>query len=280
MGAVALPLVARPCPLCGAGEGKTLFLARDVNANVVEGEFPVVRCACGMGYLSTVPKNLGDSYPSDYDPHASRPALNAPSRRFSLLRKLRPGRIVDVGCGSGRDLLTLRDQGWSVVGVETDPRAAAAASAAGIDVRAGTLETADLEPESADVITMFHVLEHVTDPVEVFRRARKALRPGGLLLAHVPNFDGWAARLFRGAWYALDVPRHVNFFGAKTISEALSRSGLEQVVLRNRAAPGDWRRSLHLSRGFRLPSPLARIVARTACLFRRGDVLELLAERC
>jgi SAM-dependent methyltransferase len=272
-------LVSRPCPLCGDGAGRVLFLARDLNARAVDGEFPVVRCDCGMGYLSRVPKDLAAAYPSDYDAHASRPALQALSRRFNLIRKLRPGRIVDVGCGSGRDLLTLRDCGWTVVGVETDPHAAAAAVAAGIDVRAGTLETAGLEPDSADVVTMFHVLEHVTDPVDVFRRARQALRPGGVLLAHVPNFEGWAARLFRGAWYALDVPRHVNFFGARTIDRALHQGGLVRSLLRNRPAPGDWRRSLHLSRGFRLPSPAARAVARTACLFRGGDVLELLAAR-
>jgi len=275
-------LISRSCPLCGGAERRTLFDARDLNAGVEARAYPVVRCRCGMAYLASIPARPADAYPESYDAHAEALRPAGPSRRFDRVIGRRPGRLVDVGCGSGRDLMALRQAGWSVKGIETSPDAVRRARAAGLDVLEGTIEEARLGPGSADLVTMFHVLEHLPDPVAVAREAGRILAPGGVLLAHVPNFGGLNARLFRGFWYELDAPRHVNFFTIETARRMIAQAGLHLSHIGTRAAPGDFRRSLRLAFGRNPLRPFdgaIRIASRVINLFRWGDVIELIATR-
>jgi SAM-dependent methyltransferase len=275
-------LIPRSCPLCGGAARRTLFEARDLNAGVAPGVFPVVRCLCGMAYLASIPARPDEGYPPSYDAHAESSIPAAPSRRFDRVAGLKPGRLVDVGCGSGRDLLALRKAGWAVRGVETSGAAVRRARAAGLDVVEGTLEEARLGPGSADLVTMFHVLEHVSDPVAVAREAGRILAPGGVLLAHLPNFGGLNARLFGEFWYELDAPRHVNFFKVDTARRMVAQAGLRLRHCGTRAAPGDFRRSLRLALGRYPLRPFdgaLRIASRMVNLFRWGDVIELIAAR-
>ncbi len=272
----------RDCPLCGARGGRVLFEAGDLNAATTPLRFSVVRCACGMAFLDPVPADPAQVYPATYDAHAEAAPRRRKSTRFAAVAKLKPGRLLDLGCGSGRDLLSMREKGWSVRGVEINPEAAARARAAGLDVRTGTVLDAGLEDASADLATLFHVLEHVADPGAVAREVRRVLAPGGLLLAHVPNFAGLNARLFREHWYELDVPRHVNFFTRRSLERMTREAGLEIRTLRTRAAGGDFRRSMALKFGRNPLRPVdsgIRAVGKLASLAGFGDVLEIVAAR-
>lgn len=275
-------LVSRSCPLCGGPQRRTLFDARDTNGGSDGPAFPVVGCRCGMAYLGSIPARPADFYPPTYDAHAEATLPAAPSRRFDRVIGLRPGRVVDVGCGSGRDLMTLRQAGWTVKGVESNPDAVRRARAAGLDVLEGTIEEARLSPGSADLVTMFHVLEHVPAPVALAREVGRILSPTGVLLVHVPNFGGLNARLFRKFWYELDAPRHVNFFTIETARRMLAQAGLRLRHAGTRPAPGDFRRSLELAIGWNplrhFKGPI-RICAWAASAFRWGDVIELIATR-
>jgi SAM-dependent methyltransferase len=85
---------------------------------------------------------------------------------------------------------------------------------------------------SFDVITLWHVLEHVARPVPLLERLVSLLRPGGVLVVSVPNFRSWQSRLFSGSWFHLDPPRHLVHFDRETLEECLRRAGLEIVAER------------------------------------------------
>jgi len=150
-----------------------------------------------------------------------------------LLRRLRwscppwlgAGRYLDVGCGSGAALGAARALGWEVAGIETDEAAATLARRFTDEVYVGDALAAPFAPARFDVVTAFHVLEHVPDPVAVLRRMLGWLAPGGLLIVEVPNAGGLGATLFGGAWSGLELPRHLSHFTPVTLERAVRLAG-------------------------------------------------------
>ena len=279
-------LADRRCPLCGGAGPRRLFSARDLNARLSDESFTVVRCRCSMAFLSPAPVDPSRHYASDYEPHrdlGDGTRRRKGSQRLRRLELLVPGRLLDVGCGSGFDLLAMRDRGWQVAGVEMNAQAAGRARAQGLDVRAGGLDEARFPDGAFEAVTLFHVLEHLLDPVAIAREVARVLRPGGVMLAQVPNFGGMGARLFREYWYELDVPRHVNFFTPSTARRLVSGAGLKLASLRWIESAADFNRSLERWTGYRVRlrpmRTLLRQTIRMLNLFRTGDMLEILARK-
>jgi SAM-dependent methyltransferase len=168
----------------------------------------------------------------------------------------RKGRLLEVGCGRGELLEGARDAGWSVSGVEMTPDFAAAAAARGIVVEQGPVETAELLEQKFDVILFAAILEHVYRPLDVLRRARRALPPGGLIFIAVPNEASLAMRLgntymrARGRDWSINLsptfpPFHVVGFTPGSLRHALGETGFEVVQLE---VPR-WRSALPPGRG-------------------------------
>lgn len=149
-----------------------------------------------------------------------------------------PGtRLLDVGCGSGLtfhpfgrrySLLWLSRRGVAAEGVEPDPRACAAARAAGLKVVEGTLLGADLPRGAYDVVRFNHSLEHTHDPAAYLARARELLKPGGLLVVSVPNYDGATYSRFPRA---VEAPRHLFYFNPSSLRRHLEARGFDVVSL-------------------------------------------------
>jgi 2-polyprenyl-3-methyl-5-hydroxy-6-metoxy-1,4-benzoquinol methylase len=138
----------------------------------------------------------------------------------------RKGRLLDVGCGSGRLLALFGRAGWKVAGVEPDRRAAAVARERyGIEVYAGGLEQAPLRARGFDAIVLSHVLEHVEDPVALLTACRGLLLEGGRLALSTPNIDSRGHRRFGRRWLHLDVPRHLQLFSASSLGAVVERAG-------------------------------------------------------
>ena len=149
-----------------------------------------------------------------------------------------PGtRLLDVGCGSGTtlhpfgrrySLLWLSRRGIAAEGVEPDARACAEARAAGLRVTQGDLLSADLPASAYDVVRFNHSLEHTHDPAAYLARARALLKPGGLLVVSVPNYDGATYDLFP---QAVESPRHLFYFNPSSLRRHLEAKGFDIVSL-------------------------------------------------
>lgn len=137
--------------------------------------------------------------------------------------------LLDVGCGSGTLLGLLKQRGFQVRGFDSSAEAAGIAkSESDVDVVVGSrLPEAGFADGSFDLVTLFHVMEHVTDPRSVLAEVRRLLRPAGRLVLQVPNIESWQFRLFGVRWYGLDVPRHVINYSNQAMQRLLAESGFK-----------------------------------------------------
>jgi SAM-dependent methyltransferase len=224
------------CPLCTSSEYRRRFVAQDRLVGM-PGEFPVVQCeVCGFVFLNPRPTSsaLSAYYPDTYYPIdegcESAEAISVARGLLQRVEQARPGRrlrVLDVGCGTGLFLKFARDAGHDVHGIELSESAVTyGRQAYGLPIDAGTLESADLPEDSFDVVTMWHVLEHMADPIATLRIVERILKPGGLLLFGVPNIASLEARLFGRRWFSLDAPRHLIHFSPKHAAYALGHAGL------------------------------------------------------
>lgn len=140
------------------------------------------------------------------------------------------GRLLEVGAAQGQFLREARGAGFTVSGIEPEPRTAHEAKArSGVDVVVGYVEDAELPEATLDVVCMWHVLEHVPQPVAALDRLREAIRPGGSFFCEVPNIASTWAEAAGDRWAYLDPEHHVNFFAPDTLASALRRSGFEGI---------------------------------------------------
>ena len=142
------------------------------------------------------------------------------------------GRLVDVGCGNGTFLATMRDLGWDVLGVEIDPEGARVArDRYGLPVFAGNLEEAGLPDESVDVVTMSHVIEHVHEPIKLLRECERVLKPTGKLIVLTPNVESLGHRLFKEFWRGLEPSRHLFLFSPRSLLLTAQKAGFNAPIV-------------------------------------------------
>ena len=137
------------------------------------------------------------------------------------------GRVLDVGAGTGRLVEELRRRGYDAYGIEPSERSLAIAEAAGRPVIRGAIE--EHEESGLNAAALWHVLEHLDEPLSALVRVRSWLRPGGFLLVGVPNLASAQARVAGDSWLHFDVPRHRVHFTPDGLVTLLGRAGLEPV---------------------------------------------------
>lgn len=231
----AIQLEEVACSLCGSHQRQTVLVGPD-RLHGVPGSFTLCRCThCGLVYQTPRPTlaSFGAIYPDSYPPHQSLDTGWHPRddhvQATRLLRRTQPagGHLLDVGCGGGDFLRVVRQQApeWQTMGIDPGPQAVATARQAGLAVQQGTLETAPLPRDQWEAITLWHVLEHLPDPLGTLRLLRQRLAPGGRLYLAVPMCDSWDATLFGRCWLGWDVPRHFVLFDQSTLRALLVRAG-------------------------------------------------------
>jgi SAM-dependent methyltransferase len=231
--------------MCGNLERRLLFTGRDLLLQG-PGSFQMVQCEdCGFVYLNPRPsweviQHL--YYPEDYEPYTETtqvPAIKRLIRSGGLIRKrmiverqVSSGTLLDVGCASGDFLQVMADQGhWDVFGLEPNELAASyAESLAGASVYRESIEGVTLPKSRFDIITMWHVLEHLYQPKSALSKMWSALKPEGKLIVAVPIVDSLDARLFGEYWSGYDIPRHLGVYSRVTLRDALLDTGFTSVA--------------------------------------------------
>lgn len=183
-------------------------------------------------------ENLGKYYESvDYISHTdSKRSLFEKAYHFvksialknklDLINSLQPskGRILDIGAGTGDFLSVAKQNGWQTIGVEPSDKAKAIASKKEVSF---VEDTAELESHSFDVVTMWHVLEHVPNLENQIKELKRLLKPNGSLIVAVPNFKSYDAKHYGAFWAAYDVPIHFWHFSKKAIKALFDKEGME-----------------------------------------------------
>jgi SAM-dependent methyltransferase len=225
------------CPACGSRRWEPARL----------GEAPLRRCeACSVVYAPEY-ADPDDLYVEGYffggtdsgidvtDPVFQTFLAEAATKRMRLIEAVSdgPGTMLDVGCGSGEVLAVAGARGWKGIGVEPlEQSARYAVEAHGVDVRATRLEESGLPERSFDVVSAFHVVEHMTDATEFLRLIKRWARPGGLVAVEVPNWRSVHRRSAGADWIYLRPLEHIAHYTPDTLAATLRRAGLEPILVR------------------------------------------------
>ena len=220
------------CNLCNSSEQRVVYSKPDERYFRDEW-FMVVECTnCGLGFVNPRPsrEEMSRYYPAAYyeydgldpDYHQRRYQLEA-----KVVRDIIPNgaghRLLDIGCANGHFPRQMQKLGWEVEGVEISSNSS---SISDFKIYSDEFPRIPVDEPRYDAITAWAVLEHVHDPMAHFRKAAKILKPGGVFVFLVTNFDSLSSRrLLRE-----DTPRHLYFFTIETIRQYLSRNGLVLVA--------------------------------------------------
>lgn len=187
-------------------------------------------------------ENLGKYYESeDYISHTdSKRSLFqklyhyikniALKNKLNLINSLQPdkGKILDIGAGTGEFLLVAKKDGWQTTGLEPNNKAKKIATDKGISF---VEKTKELENNTFDVISMWHVLEHVPDLEEQINELKRLLKPSGTLIIAVPNFKSFDAKYYGKFWAAYDVPIHLWHFSKTSIKLLFEKKEMKLVKI-------------------------------------------------
>ena len=215
------------CPAC-RGEATTLVFESSNG-------YPIVRCSsCRLVFTdmrnAPPPSALYPAFDQSETgvPKALRRSLGFFTRqRESVVRSVKQsGRLLDFGCGNGAFARWMSEAGYDAVGLEPFSLGKPTEGDRLLLVRE-PLESAAPRLGKFDVITLWHVLEHLSRPVDVLGKLSALLATDGVLIVSVPNFKSWQSRVFRGSWFHLDPPRHIVHFEADTLEHCLRDAGLE-----------------------------------------------------
>lgn len=234
-------LTINACPLCGGAHLKRAMTCTDFYASGEQ--FDLYTCEdCGFTFTQGVPveAEIGRYYETpDYISHSDtkKGVMNSVYhwvRGYMLKRKARlvahkahrkTGRLLDIGTGTGYFADTMKRGGWQVEAIEKNAHARAFAKEHfGLEVKPDTA-LKDFEPDSFDVITLWHVMEHLEPLNEVWETLNSLLTEKGVLIVAVPNCSSYDARKYGAYWAAYDVPRHLWHFTPGTIQQLGSKHG-------------------------------------------------------
>lgn len=229
------------CPVCSAANLKNHRVVKDYS--ISQESFNIMICEnCNFQFTNPRPnaKEIGRFYQSEeYISHSDK--ANSPvnfvykfARKYALstkknlindVAKQTKGRILDYGCGTGHFLQTMDADGWKTYGIEPNEKAREIAKTKSKVKQ--TLEELDLKNKKFDVISLWHVLEHIHDLNETINVLKTVLKEKGKIVIAVPNIESYDQQVFQNEWAAYDVPRHLYHFSQETMKTLMLKHGLK-----------------------------------------------------
>jgi len=226
------------CNLCGSDNNTVALSKRGYN---------VLRCNdCGFKFSNCMPsrEDLDEIYGKgyftnynqnkygyeDYNKHKHL-YIDLFVRKIEEIEKMKSrGSLLDVGCATGVMLDVARLRGWDVRGVDLSAYASGIAREYyNLDVFTGTLHEAAFDDRSFDVVFMYDVIEHLTDPRSLLEEAARVLKDDGLLVINTPNVEGFLAKLLHSKWFHYKLQTHLAYFSPETLGTMLDSVGMEQI---------------------------------------------------
>jgi SAM-dependent methyltransferase len=234
------PVYSVPCPSCGSTQFRVVFPAGVAQVN------QIVACSgCGLMYANprresadaVLVEDERDFDWSDYAPQMfekEQVQLKDMDNTRDLLEQLHPkrGKVIEIGCSFGFQLNEFRKRGWEIEGVEPNHNSARhAQEALSITVQTSILEGAGIADESADVVVMLHVIEHIPDPVGTVSEIFRVLKPGGHLVLETPRYDTLTFRMLGKRERSVSCDGHILFFTDESLAKVYSKAGFKKVRL-------------------------------------------------
>jgi len=230
---------ASVCPVCNRQEWEPAHKIRGASIS------KCVHCGLlGTSDFLAGTATIGDKYETSPEHHAVYQKQYMPSRAPayervlpSLERFRKTGRLLEIGCSYGYFLEAARRAGWRAEGVEISGYASDIARAKGFEIHQEELQALELDRDSYDVVAMWDVIEHLTNPAEVVARSRDLLRASGAIVARTPNAHALETRggllntAYRQLVYPANTPEHVYHFTPESLSSLLKEKGFERVEI-------------------------------------------------
>ena len=214
------------CPLCQSQKAEEVLRSQN--------SYPILRCRqCSLVFTDdrTAPSAntlypVGDQTGRQFARKIGWMLKLFLRQREAFVRRLkRSGRLLDFGCGNGAFALQMSHVGFDTVGIEPFSLGATV-TAPRLKLIQAPWQEVEGELGSFDVITLWHVLEHLHRPTEMLERLTAHLAPDGVIVISVPNFASFQSTVFRGRWFHLDPPRHLSHFEQATLERCLRQAGL------------------------------------------------------
>lgn len=232
------------CPVCKSETFNSFLDCKDYT--VSNETFSIISCkGCGFKFTNPIPEltNLGNYYKSeDYISHSNTKKglisqLYHFVRNYTLKQKLKlvanhvsRGTVLDYGCGTGMFLNKCQNAGWQAYGMEPDSGARKIASQMQLRTFGDKKELLlSLGSKKLNAITLWHVLEHVTDLPETLHFFKEQLSKEGVLIIAVPNYQSNDAQFYGEFWAAYDVPRHLYHFDKDSMERLLGSYGFKLI---------------------------------------------------
>lgn len=148
--------------------------------------------------------------------------------KVKLIEKFHPekGTLLDIGAGTGDFLVSAKNSGWNITGIEPNEKAKGIALSKGVIFKDGVSDIAD---QSIDVVTMWHVLEHVPDVEAHIKELKRIIKPTGIIVIAVPNYKSYDAKKYGAFWAAYDVPRHLWHFSKTAIEKLFAVESIDLI---------------------------------------------------
>jgi 2-polyprenyl-3-methyl-5-hydroxy-6-metoxy-1,4-benzoquinol methylase len=272
------------CPVCNGKVFESIFKAIDHTTS--KEEFQVQRCN-NCQFVVTNPRptiaSIGRYYDSeDYISHAGGKAslvdktylfarkLTTRQKRNTIEQYQKGGTILDIGCGTGEFLHSFEKAKWKKVGIEPSEKARKKVSK-----EIALYESISEFNDQVEVITLWHVLEHVHDPNETLTQIKKRLKKNGTLFIAVPNLESYDATHYKNYWAAYDVPRHLSHFSKQTMKFLLEKNGFK--LERIQAMPLD---SFYVSLlSEKYSNPKSNVIVQAVKAFTIGAISNLNAKK-